>query len=237
MEIKVVKRILAANEQVAEKNRRRFGEAGVCVINLMGSPGSGKTSLIEATARDGRLRGRFAVIEGDLATTNDARRIAALDVPVVQINTQGACHLSAATVKASLESIDLDAIDLLFIENVGNLVCPAQFDLGEGLRVVVCSTTEGADKPEKYPVIFRDAGAVVLGKTDLQIHTDFDPGEFRRHVRRIQADLPIIELSCRTGEGVAGWLAWLTAEIAKAARPLRAAPGPEGPCPRPPARR
>jgi hydrogenase nickel incorporation protein HypB len=208
--ISVFQDLRAANDQIAAANRAAFEAAAVRVVNVLGSPGAGKTSLIEATARSGRWAGRIGVIEGDLATANDAQRIAALDVPVVQINTGGGCHLNAKMVASALPEMDLGALDLLLIENVGNLVCPASFDLGESLRVVVSSTAEGADKPAKYPVIFRDADLVVLTKTDLLAHTDFDPQAFARHVADIQADLPILHLSCRSGTGVDAWLDWLS---------------------------
>jgi hydrogenase nickel incorporation protein HypB len=178
----------------------------------MSSPGAGKTALLEETAR--RLRGelRMAAIEGDLATDRDARRIRNAGIPCRQINTGGGCHLSAKQVLDAVADFDLDALDVLFIENVGNLVCPAEFDLGEHRRVVVSSTPEGDDKPAKYPIAFHHADCLVLNKIDLLAATDFSLEAYRRFVRGIRPGIPILELSCRTGEGVGAWLDWVRTE-------------------------
>lgn len=213
MEIKVVKRILEANEQHAEVVRQRLREAGVVSLNLISAPGSGKTSLIEATIRALRGKVRLGVIEGDPDTTRDAERIARLDVPVVQINTEGGCHLEATMVLRALEEMALDGLQLLFIENVGNLVCPVVFDLGETYRVAVVSAAEGHDKPAKYPALFRTAHVTVLNKVDLIPYLDFDEAQFTADVRRLNPQMPILRVSCRTGEGISEWVQWLEAKL------------------------
>lgn len=209
MEIKVVKRIMEFNEQHAETVRQRLRQAGVVAINLISAPGSGKTSLIEAAIRELKDKVRIGVIEGDPDTTRDAERIARLDVPVVQINTEGGCHLEATMVLRALEEIDVDGLQLLFIENVGNLVCPVVFDLGETYRVAVVSAAEGHDKPAKYPALFRTAQVTVLNKIDLIPYLDFDEEQFTSDVRRLNPEMPILRVSCRTGEGVREWVEWL----------------------------
>ncbi len=208
MEIKIVEKILAANDAVAEENRRMFHERGVVALNVMGSPGAGKTSLIEKTA--GRMNARpLAVIEGDIATTYDAERIAQAGVPVVQIATGGECHLDAAMVKQALADLDLPRDSFLFIENVGNLVCPSEYDLGEGLRVVVASVPEGDDKVEKYPAVYRLADAVVINKIDLLGSSDFDLSRFHSRLSHINPGAALFPLSCRTGEGMEAWAEWI----------------------------
>jgi hydrogenase nickel incorporation protein HypB len=209
MEIKVVKRIMEANEQHAETVRQRLREAGVVALNLISAPGSGKTSLIESAIRALKGRVRIGVIEGDPDTTRDAERIARLDVPVVQINTEGGCHLEATMVLRALDEIDLDGLQLLFIENVGNLVCPVVFDLGETYRVAVVSAAEGHDKPAKYPALFRTAQVTVLNKIDLIPYLDFDEEQFTSDVHRLNPAMPILRVSCRTGEGINDWVDWL----------------------------
>lgn len=217
MEIKVVRRIMEANEQHAEVVRRRLHEAGVVALNLISAPGSGKTSLIECAIRELKGRVNIGVIEGDPDTTRDAERIARLDVPVVQINTEGGCHLEATMVLRALDEIDLNALQLLFIENVGNLVCPVVFDLGETHRVAVVSAAEGHDKPGKYPALFRTAQVTVLNKVDLIPYLDFDETQFTADVRRLNPDMPILRVSCRTGEGMAEWVRWLEGLLNKEA--------------------
>jgi len=216
--IRLEKRIVSESDRLAAGLARRFAEARVLVVNLMSSPGAGKTTLLEETAR--RMSGdlRMAVIEGDLATDRDARRILKAGIPCHQINTGGGCHLSARQVADALRQFDLGQLDVLFIENVGNLVCPAEFDLGERRRVVVASTPEGDDKPIKYPVAFHKADCVVLNKIDLLAATDFSPEAFRQFVRGLKPSVPILELSCRTGEGMEGWLTWVRTERQAAAR-------------------
>jgi hydrogenase nickel incorporation protein HypB len=215
LHIDVHQALLAGNDRLAAHNRAHFDAAGVLAVNLMSSPGSGKTSLLEATI--GALRGilSIAVIEGDLQTENDARRIRAAGAPAVQITTGNACHLDANMVHAALHDLDLSAIDVLFIENVGNLVCPASFDLGQHRNVVLLSVAEGDDKPEKYPVMFRKADLVALTKLDLlEAVGDFDPARARRHIRNLASDAPVLEVSARTGQGMASWIEWLVLQRA-----------------------
>jgi len=209
VEVKVVERILKANDAVARSNRSRFDAAGVLVVNFIGSPGAGKTAVLEQTVKGLRGRVALACIEGDPYTTRDAERIAALDCPVVQINTQGGCHLDASLVSQALDQLDLAAADLLLIENVGNLLCPSQYDLGEHLTVVVLSVTEGADKPEKYPAAFQRAQAVIINKVDALALTDVDLDAVTAAIRRFNPQAAIFPLSARTGEGVEPWLLWL----------------------------
>ncbi len=209
MEIKIVKRIMEANERHAEVVRQRLREAGVVAVNLISAPGSGKTSLIECAIRELRHELPIGVIEGDPDTTRDAERVARLDIPVVQVNTEGGCHLDATMVLRALDELPLDSIRLLFIENVGNLVCPVVYDLGESLRVAVVSTAEGHDKPAKYPALFRTANVTVLNKVDLIPHLDFNEAQFTSDVRRLNPEMPILRVSCRTGEGVSEWAGWL----------------------------
>jgi hydrogenase nickel incorporation protein HypB len=209
VEIKVVTNILAANQTIADENRSFFREKRVTVINLMGSPGAGKTTLLEETI--GKLRNdlNIAVIAGDIATTKDAERIQNYGIPISQINTGGACHLDANMVRNTLPNYDFDEIDLLFIENVGNLVCPAEFDVGETAKVTILSVTEGDDKPLKYPLIFRESKVLVINKTDLLPYVDFNLERAREDILNINSDLNILEISCRTGEGLDKWLDWL----------------------------
>ena len=212
--VTVLQNLLADNDRQAEHNRSHLDAHGVFAVNLMSSPGSGKTTLLEATLEALAGECRIAVIEGDLETENDARRIRAHGVPAVQITTGSACHLDAHMVHDALHKLNLQDLDLLFIENVGNLVCPASFDLGQHRNVTLLSVTEGDDKPEKYPVIFRAADAVLITKTDLlPVLDDFDPARAAAHVRRLASDAPVLGLSARRGEGLQDWLAWLRAEL------------------------
>jgi hydrogenase nickel incorporation protein HypB len=216
--IRLAKRVVAESDRLAAGLAERFRRAGVFVANLMGSPGSGKTSLLEETARRLGRELRMAVIEGDLATDRDAQRIIRAGIPSCQINTGGGCHLSARQVLDALDEFSLADLDVLFIENVGNLVCPAEFDLGERRRVVLASTPEGDDKPVKYPVAFYKADCVVLNKIDLTEATDFSRQAFREYVRGLNPAIPVLELSCRTGAGLDAWLDWVRAERREAAR-------------------
>jgi len=206
MEIKVVQNILKANDALAAANRKQFRDKGVFVIDLMSSPGAGKTTLLEKTAE--RLAGEiaFGVIEGDLATAADAERIGAYQIPVLQINTGKGCHLDANQVQNALQYFDLDSLDLLFIENVGNLVCPAEFDLGQHTKVLLLSTPEGDDKPDKYPVMFRQCPTVIINKVDLTPYVPFNLDKVRASIRRIQPEGRILELSCQTGQGLDAWI-------------------------------
>ena len=209
MKIPVVKQILSANDQVAAENRAVFDTTGVFVVNLMASPGAGKTSLILSTVRHLPAEVRPGVIEGDLASTIDADTMAAHGIPVVQINTGGSCHLDAPMIRSALPNLPLGEINLLFIENVGNLVCTADFALGADLAVVVASAPEGHDKPYKYPHMFASADAVVLNKADLLQVFEFDLDYFRRGLEMVNPGVPLFIASCRTGDGLKEWVAWL----------------------------
>jgi hydrogenase nickel incorporation protein HypB len=201
--------LLAKNRRFAEGNRQLFAARGLFVLNLVSSPGSGKTTILERTLRDLAGEIRSAVIEGDQQTDNDARRIAAAGVPVRQINTGAGCHLDAHMVGHAADHFDLENLDLLFIENVGNLVCPASFDLGEHHKVVVLSVTEGEDKPLKYPQMFHAADVMLLNKVDLLPHVDFDVARCREMARRVNPAITIFEVSSRSGEGMGSWYDWL----------------------------
>jgi len=210
--VTIERKVLEKNDQLAAENRDALTRLGIFTINMVSSPGAGKTTLLERTiaALDGRVR--VSVVEGDVQTDIDAQRVARYGVPVVQIVTNGGCHLEARLVRDALEQIDLTATDLLVIENVGNLVCPANFDLGENLKVVVLSVTEGDDKPLKYPAMFQRASVLVINKVDLVPYVDADVSAIRRHARLANPDLQIFETSCRTGEGIAEWAGWLAVQ-------------------------
>ncbi len=207
--VTIAQNILAVNEHVAQEIRQSLSARGICAINMMSSPGAGKTTLLERTIE--RLRGRLGigVIEGDVETSADAERIEAAGAETVQINTRGACHLEAHMIRDALSHIDLAGMDLLVIENVGNLVCPAAWDLGEDLRVVVVSTTEGDDKPAKYPQMFAISQVMVVNKLDLLPYVNYDLQKVRRQALAINPNLHIFEVSCRTGEGLEAWCDWL----------------------------
>ena len=212
----VLDRLLDANDREAAHNREHLDRHGVLAINLMSSPGAGKTRLLESTidALAGRLR--VAVIEGDLETENDARRIRAKGVPAVQITTGTACHLDAHMVHRALHDIDLAGLDILFIENVGNLVCPASFDLGHHLNVTLLSVTEGDDKPAKYPVMFRTSDLLLLTKTDLLgVIDDFDANAALANFRALANPAPVLPLSARLPASLAGWIGWLDTQLAR----------------------
>ncbi|MBI5445859.1 MAG: hydrogenase nickel incorporation protein HypB [Deltaproteobacteria bacterium] len=207
--------VLAKNDRLAGENRGLFSRKRVFVLNLVSSPGSGKTTILERTLRDLAGRSRFAVIEGDQQTDNDAVRIAATGVPVKQVNTGAGCHLDAHMICHAVDAFDLDRVDVLLIENVGNLVCPASFDLGEDHKVVVLSVTEGEDKPLKYPAMFRHADVMLLNKVDLLPYLDFDAAKCRELARRVNPDILIFEVSSKTGEGMEAWYEWLSSRARK----------------------
>lgn len=212
MKIPVVKEILSANEEVADEIKALFKENGILVLNLMASPGAGKTSFILATVDRLPEAVRPGVIEGDLASSIDADTISGRGVPVVQINTGGGCHLDAPMIQSALPHLPVADLNLLFIENVGNLVCPANFDVGADLAVVVASVPEGHDKPYKYPGMFTAADVVILNKADLIEVFEFDVDYFRRGLEMVNRNAPLFVLSCRTGQGVDEWLGWLLAK-------------------------
>lgn len=209
MKVKVVSRILEANDRIAEENRRKFRENGVFVINLMGAPGTGKTTFLEKTILELKGKKRIGVIEGDIAGTDDAERISSTGVPVVQINTGGACHLDANMISEVLPDIPLSDLDLLIIENVGNLVCPAEFKVGEDMKVMLLSVTEGHDKPLKYPLMFRESSVLILNKIDLLSLLDVDIDKIKRDALSLNPSLRIFEVSGKTGTGITAWTEWL----------------------------
>ncbi|MCL6106977.1 MAG: hydrogenase nickel incorporation protein HypB [Actinobacteria bacterium] len=213
MRIEVNKNILASNAAAAGKNRERLRRHGVFMVNLMASPGAGKTSaIIKAIERAPELK--MAVIEGDIASEIDSLTIEAMGITALQINTGGSCHLTASMITSALNYLDLDVLDLIVIENVGNLVCPAEFDLGETARVMIASIAEGDDKPDKYPLMFRQVDLILLNKMDLLPYCDFDLPRFRQVVTTLNPAAPILELSCKENRGVAGWGEWLTGATA-----------------------
>jgi hydrogenase nickel incorporation protein HypB len=209
MEIAIVRDILNANDQVAAENRSLLKTRGVTAVNIMASPGAGKTSVIAATAERLPADLQPGVIEGDLASSIDTDALLSRGIPAVQINTGGNCHLDAPMIRSALPRLPLDEIGVLFIENVGNLVCPAEFDLGAALAIVVASVPEGHDKPYKYPGMFAAADAVLLNKADLLAYFDFDLDYFRRGLAMVNPDAPLFLVSCRTNEGMAEWVDWL----------------------------
>jgi hydrogenase nickel incorporation protein HypB len=214
MEINIGQHILSANQEITAKNKALLKQYGILTINIMGSPGAGKTSILEHLI--GRLKAdvRMAVIEGDLYTSKDAERIEVCGIPVIQINTRGACHLDGKMIAGALEQLPLSELDLVVIENIGNLVCPAEFDLGEDLRISLLSVTEGEDKVPKYPLMFKDVEAVILNKVDLLPYTDFDTGAFYGDLRKLNPEAAVFEISCRLNTGVDELAAWIKSQIA-----------------------
>jgi len=213
VKVTVVKNVLDANDRIAAENRELFDRHKVFVINLMSSPGAGKTTLVEKTIAALKDKYRIGVIEGDIQDTYDADRIAKLDIPVVQINTGGACHIDGNMIREALPTFDLSKTDLLIIENVGNLVCPEEFKIGENVKIMLLSTPEGADKPAKYPLMFQESSALLINKMDLMQYVDFDLEKARRDALALHKDLKIFEVSCKTAAGLETWIAWLTQRI------------------------
>jgi hydrogenase nickel incorporation protein HypB len=211
MQIPVVRNILEANARVSDDLKKLFADKGILALNLMSSPGAGKTTLLERTLTDLASEFSMAVIEGDLQTDNDARRVAATGAQAVQINTEGGCHLTSAQVLAACQELSLDGLDILFIENVGNLVCPAEFDVGEDHKITLLSVTEGDDKPEKYPLMFNISSALLLNKTDLLPYVDFSLERASNFARGLNADIKVFPVSCRAREGLDAWYDWLRA--------------------------
>ncbi len=215
MEIKILKDILSANEQIAERNRRLLDSKGVFAVNLMSSPGAGKTSLILETIKILKAKTRIGVIEGDISSSLDAETIGKEGVSVIQINTGGGCHLDANMLSSALSNVPLSDIELLLIENVGNLVCPAEFILGEHKKVLVSSIPEGDDKPFKYPLMFDIVDAVLINKIDLLPYLKFDTQAFSQAIRGINEKVEIFQISCTTGQGIQQWVSWLLAQMSR----------------------
>jgi len=209
MEIKIMKNVLDRNQDKANDNRKLLSDKGITMINLISAPGSGKTSLLEKTLDHFGSMRKIGIIEGDVATDHDARRLAIFRTPVLQINTEGGCHLDSHSIDKALQNLDLGSLDLIFVENVGNLVCPAAFDLGENHKVAIVSVPEGDDKPVKYPLLFRQASAIILNKTDLIPYTDFRMDRFRSYIRDLNGSVPLFEISCSTGSGLEYWFEWV----------------------------
>ena len=214
--IPIIENIMTANDQIAIRNRTRLDDAKVFAVNIMASPGAGKTSIIEATIRALHGQFRIAVIEGDIATSIDSERVKKLGVEAVQINTGGGCHLEAGMIQDALEQLDLNTLDLLLVENVGNLVCPSAWKLNTHKNILIASVPEGDDKPYKYPAMYRGVDALILNKIDLLPYIDFDMDYFKQGVMLLNEQLhtqSIFDVSCRTGDGIINWLAWLTEQI------------------------
>jgi len=215
MKIKVLKNILSANEQIAKRNQQLLDSQGVFVLNVMASPGAGKTSLILETIKSLKGKIKIGVIEGDVNSSIDAETVGKEGVPVIQINTGGECHLDANMVNSALGSVPLQDIDLLLIENVGNLICPAEFTLGEHKKVVISSVPEGHDKPFKYPLIFHESDIVLLNKMDLLPYINFDTKVFSEAIRSIKEKIELLQISCVTGQGIEQWTSWLLSQMSK----------------------
>ena len=209
MKVSVVKNILEANERIAQQNRSLFDEKGLTVVNLMSSPGAGKTTLLEKTIDALKDQLRLGVIEGDIQSSQDAERIANKGIPVVQINTGGACHLDGNMIRDTFGELDFDNMDLLVVENVGNLVCPAEFKVGEDFKAMILSVTEGDDKPSKYPLMFHESSVLLINKIDLLPYVDCSLERIKEEALKINPKLTIFEISCKTGEGLTDWFDWL----------------------------
>jgi hydrogenase nickel incorporation protein HypB len=207
--ITIERKVLEKNDQIAQRNRQFFKERGIFVLNLVSSPGAGKTSILEKTFQELRGSMNIAVIEGDVQTDLDAQRVARYGVSVVQIVTLGGCHLEASLVQDALKNMDLAGVDTLFIENVGNLVCPSNYDLGEAIKVVVLSTTEGDDKPLKYPAMFRNSSVLIINKIDLIPYVNCNLNALKSNALQINPALKVFEISCFTGAGIPEWCRWL----------------------------
>ena len=214
MEIKVIKNILGENDRLAAENQAMFQDKKVFVLNFMGSPGAGKTSVLEKTMERLKDKIRMAVIEGDLFTSKDAERIDKYGVPVIQINTAGGCHLDANMVQKTVKEMNLAELDLLVVENVGNLVCPAEFPVGEDARAVVLSVTEGDDKPLKYPLMFKESEIALINKVDLAPYCNFNMDSAKKDITSLHPGIEVLEVSCTQGDGIEAWCDWLLKKIA-----------------------
>lgn len=213
MEIKVMHQIMEWNEDVSEQVKAELAEHHICLINVMGSPGAGKTSLIVRLIEAMRSRWRIGVIEGDIAGQIDAEKIDAMGIPVVQLDTDGACHIEAESIRHILPHFDLDALDILFVENIGNLVCPAEFNIGESFRLALLSIPEGDDKVPKYPLMFSPSDAIIMNKYDMLPYFDFDDGRVERDAKGVNPNAAVFRVSPRTGQGLDELLPWLEARI------------------------
>ena len=215
MKIEVLTDVLKANQTIAQENKKIFDENRILVLNFISSPGAGKTSILEKTVEKLRNDYQFAVIEGDVATCNDAERLAKYDIPVVQITTEsigGACHLDANMIKKAMKSLDLSSTQILFIENIGNLICPAEFELGEDKKIIVLSTTEGEDKPSKYPTAFRNSDLVLINKSDLLPYLEIDLELILKNIQKINPQIVSIKTSTKNEQGFENWINWLSKE-------------------------
>ena len=213
MKISVVKNILEANDRIAQQNRTLFDEYNLTVVNLMSSPGAGKTSLLERTIQALKSDISVGVIEGDIQSSQDAERIARMEIPVVQINTGGACHLDGNMIRDTFGEFDMANLDLLVVENVGNLVCPAEFKVGEDFKAMILSVTEGDDKPAKYPLMFHESSVLIINKIDLLPYVDCTVERIREEALKINPHMAIFEVSCKTGEGLDAWYEWLKEKV------------------------
>jgi hydrogenase nickel incorporation protein HypB len=213
MEITVMRNILDRNQNKAEEVRSILNEHKVLMVNLISSPGAGKTSLLEKTIEALKGKFRIAVIEGDITTDRDARRLERFNIPIILINTDGGCHLDSHSISKAIDRLKLSELDIIFVENVGNLVCPSQFDLGENFKVALVSTAEGDDKPAKYPKLFMEAKAILLNKIDLLPYTNFSFLNFREDLDKINAAAPLFKVSCTADTGLDDWYSWITAQV------------------------
>lgn len=212
--VPVIRNILEANDRIAQDNEAHFAQAGVFVLNLMSSPGAGKTTLLERTVERLASKIRIGVIEGDIQSSVDAERIARHGIKSVQINTGGACHLDSNMIRNAVEEFDLDALDLLVVENVGNLVCPAEFKVGEDMKAMLLSVTEGDDKPLKYPLMFQESRALVINKVDLLPYVECSVDTIEKRARALREDMEIFRVSCTKGDGLDAWAEWLRTQVA-----------------------
>jgi hydrogenase nickel incorporation protein HypB len=213
MEIKIMKNILDRNQDKANEVRHKLMEKKVVMVNIISSPGAGKTTLLERTCEALSSKIRIGVIEGDITTDRDAQRLKTYNVPIVVINTEGGCHLDSHSISKVLDSFDLNNLDVIFVENVGNLICPSHFDLGESFKLAVVSTTEGDDKPGKYPMLFREAKAVLLNKIDLIPYTNFNFNNFKTDLDKINSLIPLFSISCTKRDGLKEWFEWISKQI------------------------
>ena len=218
MEIKIMKNILDRNQNKANEVRNLLALKKVLMVNIISSPGAGKTTLLERTCEELATKFRIGIIEGDITTDRDAQRLKKYNIPIVVINTEGGCHLDSHSISKVLGSFDLDNLDILFVENVGNLICPSQFDLGENFKLAMVSTAEGDDKPAKYPMLFREAAAVLLNKIDLIPYTNFNSVSFRTDLKKINGQIPLLEISCTKGDGMKMWYEWISEKVKLSSR-------------------